>query len=324
MNNININLFCKEIGTDMFAGQFMGYWVPVGENEKGLIYKKAFDKNREFSLYSVNIGCFRYSCAELDEFYPIEEEDINFLNEYFQNHSDDWTVLHNSTQAYASYRSALLSAGFTEAPNHQGRFFRNNTDKTAFIVNLTDEGFGITAVYGFTLNSFMGDSTYFLANGEDSDTCKLRESVFLINGEENQQAVEKIYTFYQSYCSLEKDSLLAVAKEKQKAFLNRFAVRLKPLGFKKKNAQWTKLLPSQYQITFYAQKSYYSDQYYFRFNINPPQNSGIKIPIKESFDGVVMDGREIFNWQLMSESQIESLIEIVVNQHILPLCKKYS
>ena len=39
MNNVNTNLFCKEIGTDMFAGQFMGYWILVGENEKGLIYK---------------------------------------------------------------------------------------------------------------------------------------------------------------------------------------------------------------------------------------------------------------------------------------------
>ena len=322
MNNININLFCKEIGTDMFAGQFMGYWVPVGENEKGLIYKKAFDKNREFSLYSVNIGCFRYSCAELDEFYPIEEEDINFLNEYFQNHSDDWTVLHNSTQAYASYRTALLEAGFHETP--RGRFLRSNTDQTVFIVNLTDEGYGVTAVYGFNPSSIMGDSNYYFKNGVTSDECKLRKSAFLITGEDNQQAKESIESFYHTYYALEKSELLAETKDKQKAFLNRFAVRLKPLGFKKKGTQWTKILPSQYQITFYAQKSSYSDQYYFRFNIDPPPNSGIMIPIREHIRGVVMGGRDIFNWQLMSEAQIETLLDVVINQHILPLCAKYS
>ena len=247
------------LGLDRF---FAGYWIEVARDEKGIWVKQAFGAKKEFILYSDKISRFTYCLADTLDLFPARQEDVEFVNDYFASHPDDQALFHSSTQIYDGYRSALLSAGFTEAPNHQGRFFRNNTDKTAFIVNLTDEGFGITAVYGFTLNNFMGDSTYFLANGEDSDTCKLRESVFLINGEENQQTVEKIYTFYQSYCSLEKDSLLAVAKEKQKAFLNRFAVRLKPLGFKKKNAQWSKLLPSQYQITFHAQKSVYSDQFY--------------------------------------------------------------
>lgn len=232
MKEFSINQIYKEIGINMYPGQFLGYWILIGENENGPVFKKAFDKKREFRLYNKDAAYFYYNCIALDKFTPADEEDVAFVNDYFAKHPDDLYALHHSTVAYAEYRSALLSADFTETP--RGHFYRANTDKTAFIINLIDEGYGITAVYGFTLSSFMGDSEYFLKYGEDSDCCKLRESVFLIPEEANLQAVEKIGAFYQTYCSLEKDELLAACKEKQKAFLNRFAVRLKPMGFKKK------------------------------------------------------------------------------------------
>lgn len=324
MNELKTNQIYKEIGTHMYPVQFLGYWILAGENEKGSIYKKAFDKNRDFTLHSKDCGYFRYNCNALDEFTPVTEEEAEFVNGYFADHPDDLQAFHHSTQAYTDYRSALLTAGFTEAPKGRGHFYRANTENTAFIVNLIDEGYGVTAVYGFTLNSFMGDSSWFLDNGEDSDTCKLRESVFLITGEENLQAKDTIGAFYKTYCKLEKDALLAVAKDKQKAFLNRFAVCLKPLGFKKKGTKWTKILPSQFQITFHAQKSSYSDQYYFRYYVDPPEGSGIKLSPRESYGGVSINETGIFNWQLMSEAQIESLLNIVIHQHILPLCEKYS
>ncbi len=316
----------NQIRKSTFLDDFGGYWLLVGENERGLVFKKAFDRMRDLHLYSKRDGrYFRYKYVTSEEFIPATEEDAEFINEYFAKYPDDLQAFHHSTQLYASYRASLLSAGFSEAPYaYGGRFYRTNTEQTAFIINLIDEGYGITAVYGFTLNSFMGDSEYFLKYGEDSERCKLRESVFLIPEDENLQAKNTIATFYKTYCTLGKDELLAVAKEKQKAFLKRFAVRLKPLGFKKKGTKWTKILPSRYQITFHAQKSAYSDEYYFRFYVDPPEESGIKVSPTDSYSQISVNENGIFNWQLLSDTHIESLLNIAIHQHIFPLCKKYS
>lgn len=307
------------------ATPFYGYLILIGNTKRGLLTKQAFDYNKDFMLYGTQCTHFPYRLVQQDSLLPSTNDDVNFVNDYFTSHPDDLTVFEASTSVYDQYRSELLSAGFTEAPEKYGRFYRHNTDKTAFIVNLLDEGYGLTAVYGFTLNSFMGDSDWFLKNGEDSECCKLRESVFLITGEDNTNAKESIEAFFRTYCNLNKEALLAVCKEKQKAFLSRFAARLKPLGFKKKGATWTKLLLSGYQITFHAQKSAYSDQYYFRFYVDPPTGSGIKLPPPECYGGQVsINGNGIFNWQLLSDAQVELIINRTINDHLLPLCKKYS
>lgn len=72
---------------------------------------------------------------------------------------------------------------------------------------------------------------------------------------------------YEAYCAVEKDDLLALAKERRKAFIQQIAVRLKPLGFRKKGNTWM-YLREGYEIIFSLQKSSYSDLYYFNVGLH--------------------------------------------------------
>ena len=85
-------------------------------------------------------------------------------------------------------------------------------------------------------------------------------------------------------------------KEKQKEFLRKIADKLKPFGFKKKGAKWTRALEGDFCLQFDAQKSQWSDQYYFNISlynakIQYPQCYGIRL---------TTNGKDIYNWQLMS------------------------
>lgn len=219
------------------------------------------------------------------------------------------------SERYMQYRDQLLKAGFTEAELKPGHFFLQTTKKTAFIINLDDENKGVSVMYGFASTAFMaGEEGYFNRNGTDNDICQVRNILFLHDDEDEVRAAETISEFYTLYKDYPKDDILVLKKERQKAFLNQFARALKPLGFKRKDTKWTKDLCNGTALSFYAQKSDFSDQYYFNVIVHNVADYYDRL----SWRRVVMYDSEIYNWQLMTEKQIEDLIQYTLENYIIP------
>jgi hypothetical protein len=93
-----------------------------------------------------------------------------------------------------------------------------------------------------------------------------------------------------------------------------FARAIKPLGFKKKGTKWTRILDNGRALTFDAQKSAFSDQYYFNVTVHDVSN----LYVTHSYERVVMYGRDIYNWQLMTAEQIDNLIQYTLKNYIEP------
>lgn len=206
-----------------------------------------------------------------------------------------------------SYKVQLMKAGFSEANRRPYRFFRQETKQTAFVVNLTETKGGVGVLYGFCSTAFMaGDDEFFNNYGKDESDCNLRYYVVIEDNADELHARELIEGLYILYRNVEKDELLNVVKERRKQFLQKFNIAIKPLGFKKKGNKWTKLLASGYSLTFEAQKSAYSDQYYFNISIDSTKaNSTFGC----YYSRVVTDTKDIYNWQLMSDLEIEELLK---------------
>ncbi len=222
----------------------------------------------------------------------------------------------NKSKEYLLFQEELLSNGFLEATQKKGRFYRQATDLTAFIVNLTDGECYVDVLYGFASTACMkGDEDWFSHYGADSYDCHVRQMLCISEEYGEDLARQEITDFYNEYTSLSKDEILLLKKERQKAFLNHFTLTLKPLGFKKKGNKWIKELEMGYVLTFHAQKSAFSDEYYFNVLVSLPN-----VVFPACFHSrVVMFGRDIYNWQLMSEEQIENLIKFAMDNYITPI-----
>lgn len=191
---------------------------------------------------------------------PLEREEISIsINKEIMN----------------QYREKLLANGFhepkiQELSSKHWLFFKQVTRLTAFIVNLRETEIGIEVVYGYASTAFTlmkGDEDSLNELGISDAYINLRERIMIPYAFENDD-ITCIKEMYDKYSYLEKDELLEIAKQKRKEFINKIAVRLKPLGFKKKGNTWKKFLDSEFYVMFDAQKSSFSDEYYFNVVIN--------------------------------------------------------
>lgn len=244
-----------------------------------------------------------------------EEKDIlnRLIEECEMNiHPDAYP---KQSERYMQYRDKLLKAGFTEAKQRYGHFYRQATEKTALIINLYDEEYGVSVLYGIASTAFMAGDEEWLANiGSDDTSCQVRNLLFLYNDASEREADETISAFFTMYGDYSKDEILALKKERQKSFLDRFTAALKPLGFKKKGTKWTRALPNRSALSFEAQKSAFSDEYYFNVSIHDATD----FYARQSFERVAMYGSQIYNWQLMTEEQIGNLIQCALTEYIRP------
>lgn len=216
---------------------------------------------------------------------------------------------------YMKYRAILFSKGFSEAKQKAGHFFRQATEQTAFVINFEDDENGITILYGFASTAYMaGDDEWFVNHGASIEDCQVRNILCVWDNESESDAKKIISDFYDLYKNHSKDEILAVKKERQKLFLDHFARVLKPLGFQKKGTKWTKPLENGKALTFHAQKSAFSDQYFFNVIVHNASN----LYTKFSCERVVMYGRDIYNWQLMTDKQIDNLIQYTLENNIKP------
>ena len=220
------------------------------------------------------------------------------------------------SERYMKYREILFSKGFLEAKQKDGHFFRQATEQTALVVNFEDdEESCITILYGFASTAYMaGDEEWFANHGSYIEDCQVRNILCVWDEESEANARTSISDFYEQYKNHTKEEILAVKKERQKEFLAHFARALKPLGFKKKGTKWTRELGNERVLTFDAQKSAFSDQYYFNVTVHEASN----LYATHSYERIVMYGSDIYNWQLMTQDQIENLIQYALKNYIEP------
>lgn len=217
-------------------------------------------------------------------------------------------------------KQQLLDAGFSEATQRPLHFWKNLTEKTAFIVNLKASTTGVGVVYGVISTAVLWterDWDYFRQVGRSDDDCNFRFYIEINSEDDEIRAKNEIGRLYEDYLHIDKDTLLATVKEHRKQFIQQITNVLKPLGFRKKGNQWRKPLSNNIMLQFWADKDPYSDLYYFEVNIyalNPP--GGVWCYTKR----LDTKGTDIFDWKGYSEphrrfdwqlQSTEDLLEIV-------------
>jgi len=114
---------------------------------------------------------------------------------------------------------------------------------------------------------------------------------------------------YERYLQTSKDELLLEAKVKRKAFIQQIADKLKPMGFRKKANTWTRSLEGDYSLIFNAQKSAFSDEYYFNVYI---ERNGSDI-YGACYDKRVFPGdMRPVDWQTLKKDEFGSFLNHTV------------
>lgn len=173
------------------------------------------------------------------------------------------------------YRVQLLDTGMIEptkrlSSNWHWFFYKPVTELTAFIVNLTGTDYYIEVAYGYASTAFTrmaGDENALIEWGVSDEDITIREKIIICDETDEKTAQYQIAQMYDRFRQTEKDDLLTEVKAKRKAFIQQIAVKLKPMGFKKKSNTWTRPVEDDCSLVFEAQKSSFSDEYYFNVYI---------------------------------------------------------
>lgn len=173
------------------------------------------------------------------------------------------------------YRTELLAFDMHEPTKWQSSswhwlFYKPMTELTAFVVNLHGNEFCVEVTYGYASTAFTrmaGDENALCEWGISDEDITIREKFIICDEADETTAKSKIAEMYTAYRHTQKEDLLLFAKEKRKAFIQQIHAKLKPLGFKKKGNTWTCALTDTYYLMFNAQKSAFSDEYYFNLYI---------------------------------------------------------
>lgn len=241
-----------------------------------------------------------------------------------QNTEDVKLLCDETVERMNKYRTLLLDAGMCEPTKRKSsvwhwRFYREETSLTAFIVNLQGKDTGVEVVFGFASTAFTrmaGDENALVEFAVDDDDINIREKVTLRNDYDEEFASTKIQKLYDMYCDTEKDELLKAAKEKRKEFIHQIAIRLKPLGFKKKANTWTRPLEKDYYLMFNAQKSSFADSYYFNVYIG---KYGTDDYGDCFYTRVAPEKMYPMDWQLASKEQIDYFLDKILVEDMLSL-----
>lgn len=212
------------------------------------------------------------------------------------------------------YRIELLSFHMSEPTKRQSSpchwyFYKPMTEQTAFVVNLQGSAFYVEITYGYASTAFTkmaGDEYALVEWGVSDEDIAIREKVIICDDADETVAKSKIAKMYATYRHTQKDNLLLFAKEKRKAFLQQIHTKLKPLGFKKKANTWIRSLTDTYYLMFNAQKSAFSDEYYFNLSINKNGTC--------CFGGcyetrIAPNGMSPMDWQALDKEEFDFFLE---------------
>lgn len=257
---------------------------------------------------------FRLEITDLKCYQLPSRDELARIQAYFAEHPEEDKLTRRNTERMLAYRDIALKSGMQEAAweHCQFHFYRRTDDKAAFALNLKDFGTHIRVVYGFTT---IPDEDFFRDHGGDDDDIKLRHAATIRGDEDEAEAARSIQAVFEQYRHTAKDDILALKKERQKEFLSRIHAYLKPLGFAKKASKWTRKLPDGFVLEFEAQKSAYSDVYYFNISLYP-----VGQPYPACFSTrLTTDGKQTHNWQLLTDEQFNDIINRAIETYIRPI-----
>ena len=291
-----------------------GYYRVVKLIPNGAVIKSAFDHKLVYAKQSVNVDGFDIELTDLKYYQFVEGKELETIREFFECDPCEEEDFLCYTDTMLSLREKILKANFKEAEweFRQFCFYRMTLENVAFIVNLTDHGDRICVTYGFTTVAAYDRMKHY---GEDNDDIKLRFSLEIRDEQDYITAENAVKNVYDTYLNVTKDELLALKKDRQKQFLKRIAEKLKPLGFKKKGTKWTRLLTDDFLLEFEAQKSQWSDEYYFNVSVYPEDDRYSRCYETR----LKTNGKDIYNWQLMTDAELECLLNMAVENYLSPI-----
>jgi hypothetical protein len=250
--------------------------------------------------------------TDLKTYQRLTAEEMAYVGAFLSEHPEEEELTNRHTDRMLRYRDTLLNSGMREAAWNPFHFYRYTSENTAFTINLKDLGTHIQAVYGFTT---VIDGEHFAHWSERDDDIKLRHS-------DETEVARAVQAVFEPYKDTAKDDILALKKERQKAFLSKIHARLKPLGFTKKASKWTKKLGADLALVFEAQKSAYSDVFYFNVFVSPAAVSHPVCFVARVNAGGVYPHREgTVNWQLLSEEDFSTFMDNAIRNVISPILR---
>ena len=286
---------------------------------EGAIVKEAFDFQGTYVKNSQKTDCFHITHTDLKTYQFLEESELAMVRKFFSEHPGEESSFLKQTQTMLAYREKLLAAGFWEADRdyRQYYFYRCVAEKVAFILNLKDMGDYIRVVFGFTTVGDAAAEAFLKEHGTDDDDIKLRYLAIIETEADAEHATARIRDILALHGGCSKDEIQARKKERQKQFLQTITDKLKPLCFKKKNTTWTCPLEGDFLLSFQAQKSQWSDVYYWNISI-----SHSAVPFPQCFaTRLVTNGTSLCNWQLLSDEEWASTLDQAVNNYLLPFMR---
>ncbi|MBE6811692.1 MAG: hypothetical protein E7523_02290 [Ruminococcaceae bacterium] len=222
------------------------------------------------------------------------------------------------------YKNLLLANDFEEATRVPLHFWKKLTDKTSFVVNLKELQFGVGIVFGVMSTAILWTAEardYFKQHGCSDDDCNLRFYLEICSHADEITASNTIGELYRNYLHTDKDILLAEVKERRKLFLQQITDVLKPLGFRKKGNRWRKHISEDKEIQFWADKSPYSDLYYFQVDIGGGCCYSERLYTKgtDIFDWKnYTEPDRRFDWQLQSYEDLRAIIRQAYEEKMKP------
>lgn len=223
--------------------------------------------------------------------------------------------LPNDIQAkMEQYRAELLAFDMhepikRESSSNHWYFYKPMTELTAFIINIIGNEFCVEVTYGYASTAFTrmaGDENALVEWGVSDEDITIREKVIICDETDETTARLIIAEMYATYRSTQKDDLLLFAKEKRKAFIQQIQMKLKPLGFKKKANTWTRSLSDTYYLSFNAQKSAFSDEYYFNLYIG---KNGTNEYGDCYYTRIAPNGMSPMDWQALNKDEFDFFLE---------------
>ena len=290
------------------------YYQIIKQTQDGFIIKGAFDDNFVFAKQSSRVDGFTIMFTDLKEYQFLEKEELLKVKSFFADNPEAEADFLRYTDLMLSLREKLLRANFQAATLdfRHFSFYRYTLEKVAFIVNLVDRGDRIDVTYGFTT---VTDRNFLIQYCESNSNIKLRFRSVIKTEQDIVTVAKEVQSVYDTYSGKTKDEILSLKRDRQRQFLQKISDQLKPLGFKKKGARWIKSSDGDFCFEFYAQKSRFSDEYYFNVNV---YHRDIEFPRCYS-TRIVTNREDLYDWQLMTDEELYCLLNGAIQNILTPI-----